>query len=72
MLSVPQSFARINGWGTNPRKICPAVDSVRARVSGVMEKFFLQGTRELGNEDPKQQVVSLGEVEGAFQAEGTV
>ena len=37
-----------------------------------MEKFFLQRTRELGNEDPKQQVVSLGEVEGAFQAEGTV
>ena len=54
------------------RKICPAVDRVRAGVSGVMEKFFLQWTRELGNEDPRQQVVSLGEVEGAFQAEGTV
>ena len=40
MLSVPQSFARINGWGTNARKICPAVDRVRAGVSGVMEKFF--------------------------------
>ena len=32
MLSVPQSFARINGWGTNARKICPAVDRVRAGV----------------------------------------
>ena len=61
-----------NIWGTNMRKICPAVDRVRAGVSGVMEKFFLPRTRELGNEDPKQQVVSLGEVEGAFQAEGTV
>ena len=68
----PQSFARIDGRGTNMRKICPAVDRVRAGVSGVMEMFFLRSNHALGNEDPKQQVVSLGEVGGAFQAEGIV
>ena len=31
-----------NIWGTNMRKIRPAVDRVRAGVSGVMEMFFLQ------------------------------
>ena len=68
----PQSFARINEKGTNPRKICPAVDRVRAGVSGVMETLFLRSNHALGNEDPKQQVVSLGEVGAAFQAEGIV
>ena len=66
----PQSFARINEKGTNPRKICPAVDRVRAGVSGVM--LFLRSNHALGNEDPKQKVVSLGEVGAAFQAEGIV
>ena len=42
------------------RKIRPAVDRVRAGVSGVMETFFLRSNHALGNEDPKQQVVSLG------------
>ena len=38
----------------------------------MMETLFLRSNHALGNEDPKQQVVSLGEVGAAFQAEGIV